>query len=305
MPKCKKHDWKNHPQNVSKAICEVCGKTQYKVRLTKGVQKTLIRQMAEQKALSAINLVASDLGVTPESVKDLEVIVETPEGDEARKLVSGIVDDEEPPKLELEASDVLIWVGKEHYSPESFIKEARKMGVCRRVPFAPLGIIPDVSFVFLAHRDAIKTVEGLEPGIFACYTVSNMMFVVKPGTEVDDELAVRGISTYEYKEGGFGFNDERGCGSLKIGGVYLLGESDMNAVRDLAQSSSLAGHIEVFDVPIPLSAKYFRGYRYVDGSGILDGHPEEEWLKNGYDKSRRNDTAMWKWRNKVRKLKEE
>lgn len=290
MPKCKRHNWINHLQNKSKAICAVCGKTQYKVRLSKGIQKSLKRQLSEQTALDDIDQVSSNL---PDDFIHPSRLTET------------IAEEEEMPKLELEASDVLIWVGKEHYSPESFIEEAKRMGVCRRVPFAPLGIIPDVSFVFLAHRDAIKTEDGTEPGIFACYTVGSMMFVIKPGTEVNDELAVRGIDTYEYKEGGFGFNDERGCGSLKVDGVYLLGESDMNAVRDLAQSSSLAGHIEVFDIPIPLSAKYFRGYRYVDGGGILDGTPEEEWLKDGYDKSRRNDTTMWKWRNKVRKLKEE
>jgi hypothetical protein len=208
---------------------------------------------------------------------------------------------EQPPKV----SDFLVWVGGRSYSRESFIKEAKKMGVCRRVPFVPTGVVKGISRVFLisdmsdedrkkyndelSKRDKdryqqqkLKTgqtthVTGDMPRgrsmIFAYFIIRSIIYVVGPGVDVDKELMERGIDVLEYQEGDFGFNDERGCGSLQIGGTYFLSEEDMEKIKDLAESSGLDGQIEVFKVALPYTGVRFRGVRSLlqeRGDSILE-----------------------------------
>ena len=83
----------------------------------------------------------------------------------------------------------------------------------------------------------------------------------------------RGIDVLEYQEGDFGFNDERGCGSLQIGGTYFLSEEDMEKIKDLAESSGLDGQIEVFRAALPYTGVRFRGVRSLlqeRGDSILE-----------------------------------
>ena len=53
--------------------------------------------------------------------------------------------------------DIIMWTGENQYTVSSFIKEARKMGVSKRIPrnSIPEGIIPGRSRLLIKHRKAI------------------------------------------------------------------------------------------------------------------------------------------------------
>jgi len=302
---CKKHDWSIITGNPKQVVCSVCGTTQYVVRM-KPAQREKILQKAQAKkpsskdkpeeekkvairakALTKINKVARELG--------MERPASLPKAKAPPVLTAKTV--EEEPELKLEPVDLLIWVGKEHYTVDSFVTEARKMGVSRRVPFAPLGATPGKTRVFLAHEET-----SIGPALFGWFTLQNVVFVVTPGTELEREFKERGITTYELREGGFGTQDERGCGSLSGGGIYLLSEEDMNKVRDLAKSSKLEGHINIFEHPIPIkTANRSRGYQYVSGDRILDGKPEDTWFEDAHKVFHENEKKAWRWRDAIRK----
>lgn len=65
---------------------------------------------------------------------------------------------------EMRMDHYLQWVGGSYYSIESFIEEAEKMGVMRRIPYIPT-FIPMESKIFLAHDvtqripDAVEIIE--------------------------------------------------------------------------------------------------------------------------------------------------
>lgn len=53
--------------------------------------------------------------------------------------------------------DLIMWVGEEHYTVSSFIEEATKIGVSKRIPknSIPEGIVLNRSRLFIKHRRAI------------------------------------------------------------------------------------------------------------------------------------------------------
>ena len=211
-----------------------------------------------------------------------------------------------------EASDLLMWVGGGSYSRESFLEEAKKMGACRRVSRIPRGLVIGRSRVFLIsdmseidrkrYKEELKRRQKLryqqwkekgcprgqknmtsvkegpmprgDPQVFAWFVVKGVSMVVSPGVDIDEELKKRGITKYEYKEGAFGFGDERGCGSLVVGGTYILSEEDISKCADLAKSGTVKGSINILSPPVPYSGKRFRGFKCIprsEGDKLLEG----------------------------------
>lgn len=210
-----------------------------------------------------------------------------------------------------EVLDVVVWVGGAFYSRESFLKEAIMMGACRRIGKIPNGLKTGVSRVILVsdmsnedrkvhkeerkRRDAKRyrlwkeaggerpadqyniSVSGAmprgEPKVFAWYTVRSISYVVPMlDEEIKKKFEELGIDAYEYVPGNFGFNDERGCGSLDIGGTYLLSEEDLEKCKDLAENELLHGQINTIIPPIPYDGKRFRGVKTisrVEGSILI------------------------------------
>ena len=60
--------------------------------------------------------------------------------------------------------DIIMWAGEEHYTVGSFIREAERMGVSKRIPRTaiPEGIVPGQSRILIKHRQAILQAERLE-----------------------------------------------------------------------------------------------------------------------------------------------
>jgi hypothetical protein len=74
----------------------------------------------------------------------------------------------------------LMWVGKQYYTPESFLNEAGEMGVSKRIANVPDDFVFGESFVYLGH---IEAAHG-EPGCFAAFMPTHVDLVV------EDELHV-------------------------------------------------------------------------------------------------------------------
>jgi len=84
----------------------------------------------------------------------------------------------------------LLWVGEKFYSVEEFMKEAREMGVSRRITAIPRGFELGKTWVFLAHIRAVlvpvmadpnsgKTWDfGYKPGIFMAYRPERLERIV-------------------------------------------------------------------------------------------------------------------------------
>jgi len=202
--------------------------------------------------------------------------------------------------------DLLMWVGASFYpTPDAFVKEAKKMGVSKRVPGFPIGIVKGQTRVFLIHKKAIEvqTAEGPKylAGVFAHFTVRGVVHVVDAGMDLPAEFAKRGVESYEYVEGGFGANDERGCGSLDVNGTYLLSEDDMSKVAEIAQSSSMKGRIAVLKEPLPYTGKKFRGVNYVNGNKLLAAAAEDSWGEGVEEDYKYNYNAYYRFRFRVKK----
>jgi len=53
-----------------------------------------------------------------------------------------------------------MFVGKKYYSTESFLDEATKMGISKRIPFVPKKLVLGTSVVYLAHPEAVEVRES-------------------------------------------------------------------------------------------------------------------------------------------------
>lgn len=107
----------------------------------------------------------------------------------------------------------LLWIGEQFYkTPEAWEKEAREMGVSRRIKAVPRGFVIGETWVAVAHIRAIPSTFSLSggevgvspyatrkakkeadkvlwtPGIFRLFKPTAVQYVVK-GTETDEELA--------------------------------------------------------------------------------------------------------------------
>jgi hypothetical protein len=100
----------------------------------------------------------------------------------------------------------LIWVGEKFYpQPTSFSQEAAAMGISRRIAQIPREFKIGDTWVALAHRKAIATLEGTsqdgdsfayKPGIFYLFRPTAIEYVVKE-SDTEEKLEAmekRGIS---------------------------------------------------------------------------------------------------------------
>lgn len=99
----------------------------------------------------------------------------------------------------------LVWVGEKFYStPDDVIREAKLLGISRRIPHLPKGFKVGETWVGLAHRKCIPTSPLFDgrsdrdhiPGIFRLFKPERVEYVVK-GDETPEFLEAcvkRGIT---------------------------------------------------------------------------------------------------------------
>jgi hypothetical protein len=101
----------------------------------------------------------------------------------------------------------LLWVGSKYYTtPDDFLREAKRMGISRRIPAIPQGFKLGEHWVWLAHRETIPAVHEdhcasrnpdttvecdceAEPtaGVFQVFKPNRIEYVVHPEDD-DDKL---------------------------------------------------------------------------------------------------------------------
>jgi hypothetical protein len=188
--------------------------------------------------------------------------------------------------------DILDYCSDKYYpTPKAWLDEAHSVGACRRVGYVPDDVIMGKSRVFMLHNKAIPIrkrgkIIGYQAGVFAYFTIQGITYIVKDMThqEITEEFKVRGVTQFSYMSGG-GMSragmPARKCGSLEVGGIYLLSETDMEKVKDLADSSALSGGITEIKPPVPYHTTErrvaFRGHRYIKGSQVLERRPTRDW----------------------------
>ena len=103
----------------------------------------------------------------------------------------------------------LIWVGEKYYRfPETFIAEANRMHINRRIHAVPQGFVIGETWVFLAHVKAIFKREDSRatytPGVFRAYKPTGIEYVVR-GDETDatlEKMIKRGITPVKVEKEG-------------------------------------------------------------------------------------------------------
>lgn len=82
----------------------------------------------------------------------------------------------------------LLWVGEQAYpTPRAFLDEAVALGVSRRIPAFPKGLVLGETWVLLAHRRALPDPEregAFIPAVFQIFRPSRIEYVVR---ETDEE----------------------------------------------------------------------------------------------------------------------
>jgi hypothetical protein len=87
----------------------------------------------------------------------------------------------------------LLWIGEGFYKdPEDFMREARRMGVSRKLPAVPKGFKLGETIVYLAHRYAAPVHAGEEdaskgnPGIFTVFKPTGIDLVIADENDVPE-----------------------------------------------------------------------------------------------------------------------
>ena len=91
----------------------------------------------------------------------------------------------------------LLWIGSRYYpTPEDFSREAREVGIARRIARVPRGFAVGETWILLAHRRAIVHADGsFSAAAFDLFVPRGIEYVVT-GDESDERLramAARGI----------------------------------------------------------------------------------------------------------------
>lgn len=85
----------------------------------------------------------------------------------------------------------LLWIGEKFYkTPEDFTREARSLGVSRRLSQIPRDLEIGKTWILIAHRKAIKTEDPdnpFAPGIFHAFKPERIEYVIT-GKETEKEL---------------------------------------------------------------------------------------------------------------------
>lgn len=216
------------------------------------------------------------------------------------------------------AKDYITWIGARYYTASTFIAEAKTLGICRRVPFIPRGLKFGRSRIFFVTDlvgEAEKYARPVEHKKEALYTKKYRSFrvnrkklaesgvqliphvigygvvtgiLVVGSHSMYEKLAERGINAIYLSSAMIRYTPIRGCGTLKIGGTYLV---DAQTLQSLVDSGALKRedvtglelHPSTFvelNPPIPAPGlPRWRGLRPVYGEAILQRRPWQEWFE--------------------------
>lgn len=165
--------------------------------------------------------------------------------------------------------DWLHWIGNSYYSIASFIKEAERLGVSRRVPS---NVIKKMDFgdrIYCISREPnLKS-----PVVFGYYDITKFQGLHIDWGKVPDHLQPRTIEASPFSI------QERGCGTIREGGLYAIGIPSVKKLESYVSSvdgDPLAqGALVVYPKPWPMmpTIKPFRGFRPFKGDDFVKALP--------------------------------
>lgn len=85
----------------------------------------------------------------------------------------------------------LMWVGAAHYSPHSFVREARQRGISKKIAALPRGFVIGEHRIYLAHKQAVTDFENLDqpasPGVFMVFKPTHIDLVIDDEEDVPEK----------------------------------------------------------------------------------------------------------------------
>lgn len=91
----------------------------------------------------------------------------------------------------------LMWIGEKFYTPREFIREAKQVGISKRVSSVPKGFELGEDIIFLAHRKAVVNYDdddvSFSSGIFMSFKPSSIDIVI----DDPDNIPARAIALKE------------------------------------------------------------------------------------------------------------
>lgn len=88
---------------------------------------------------------------------------------------------EQPETIEEKIRYGLMWVGKKYYSPDSFINEAMKHGISKRIATIPRNIEYGKTWILLAHQEAnTKTYKDKKTNTMKTKNVPAVFYAFRP-----------------------------------------------------------------------------------------------------------------------------
>ncbi len=173
------------------------------------------------------------------------------------------------PTANVASRDYLMWVGSKNYPTiRDFVREARVFGCSKRIGHVLDKIVPGETRIFLAHDEGFAE-EGC---IFGYFIVKNLEIVVEDGEELPGQFLETGVAVSASDAQN---EPERHCGWRSPGGIYLVSETDRDALKTLAKElgtkrGRIKGGLILFDPPKDFSGhKHFRGAKRIKGNKIM------------------------------------
>jgi len=154
-----------------------------------------------------------------------------------------------------------IWVGAEYYPTfDNYVKEARKLGCCRKVPVLPKELEVGKSRVYLFYRDprrktayimAYFTVDGIIKCAVQQRLIDEMRLIGSQAVLIPDIGPERRIEL-----------PRRGCGEIDPPSYYLVGPQDITLKKGWRRSySDDKEPIHLLKRQIKYLGRNFRGIR--------------------------------------------
>ena len=158
-------------------------------------------------------------------------------------------------------TDYIHWIGTKYYSITAFIREAKEMGVSRRINPNLLKQMEWGDRIFCASKQRGRA-HACVFGYFFLEGIRGIQIKDIPA-EIQDKITAN-LSRAPLDE-------DRGCGDLAIGGYYGT-SATVEELADYTQEPMLQGKgFKVFPKPYPLlmTMAPFRGFRRFDGRKFL------------------------------------
>ena len=153
------------------------------------------------------------------------------------------------------AEDMLMWIGVQHYfTVEDFVREARELGVCKRISNLPRKLVPGKTRLFLAHDEGYSG----DAVIFGYVTIEEVEITVNSEDEIPEELRgkVRAVLPEERRK-----EEERGCGFRDSnGGLYVTAKTEEFVQLDPPVD---------YNATVNQYGKRFRGVKMINGDALL------------------------------------